>query len=140
MTSFQLCISQTKPQEKWRLLFWQCLAFWLWPTLHPNMVIPTTFREAKNHWQDLTQTAELNGRLSKRLDMKKLLNTKRKLFILMSAKMSIKLSAKMFRYVNTFLYYAPDQTSQIYFGLWIKFDAFSQKTKYYFVFIIVELQ
>ena len=54
--------------------------------------------------------------------------------------MFIKLSAKLLRYANTFLYYAPDQTSQIHFGLWIKFEAFIQKTQYYFVFIIAELQ
>jgi hypothetical protein len=41
------------------------------------------------------------------------------------------------RYFSNF----SDKTSKIYFGLWIRFDAFFQKTKYfYFVFIIAELQ
>ena len=99
-------ISPPQPLEEWRLLSWQCLAFWLWPTLHltpQGMVMTTTFRDTKNHWQDLTQIARLNGGLSIRLDIKKLLKRKRKLFTKKSANMFIKQNAIMLRYVDTYI-------------------------------------
>ena len=92
-------IWQRQALEKWTLSLLQCLAFWLWPMLLLSTVTTTTFPEARNLWQDLTQVAGWNGGPSKRLDIKKLPNTKKKLFMKMSAITFMKLNANTLRYV-----------------------------------------
>ena len=92
-------ISQTQALEKCTLSSLQCLAFWLWPMLLLSTVTTTTFLEAQNPWEDLTQVARWNGGPSKRLDIKKLPNTKKKLFMKMSANMFMKLNANTLRYI-----------------------------------------
>ena len=92
-------IWQRQALEKWTLSLLPCLAFWLWPMLLLSTVTTTTFLEAQNPWEDLTQVARWNGGPSKRLDIKKLLNTKKKLFMKMSANTFMKLNANTLRYV-----------------------------------------